>query len=221
MGWDIVVRGIGVGIAVAAPVGPIGVIVLQNALRDGFWRGVSAGLGAVLGDGVFALATGFGLTAISGKIMAYNKIIMLAGAGLLLFMGVRTFFARPSADELALGHAETGRPTVGFGAHIALLATTFFITIGNPATLMGFIFIFSSVGGLIQRPGDYTDATILVISVMLGSLLWWSFLSAVATRLRDHLTARALRHIHHISGGLILAFGAFVIAEVFRTYWAR
>lgn len=44
--------GIVIGILVAAPVGPVNVLCIQRAVERGFWGGVAAGLGAVLGDGL-------------------------------------------------------------------------------------------------------------------------------------------------------------------------
>lgn len=218
MEWDLIVRGIGIGVAVAAPIGPINVMVLRSALKGGYWRGVSTGLGAVIGDGFFAVVAGFGLTAIAELIISYERVLMLIGGGFLLFLGLRTFFAHP--DESALAFNNGNGTAAEIGNHVALLGTTFLLTVTNPATLMGFLFIFSSVGGLVSRPGDYTDAAVLVAAVMAGSLIWWMVLSGIVTWFRERLTTEALRLINHISGGIILAFGVFVVAHTWWVYWA-
>ena len=51
--------------AIAAPVGPIGVLCIQRSLHDGFKIGLMTGLGAALADGCYGLIAGFGLTAVS------------------------------------------------------------------------------------------------------------------------------------------------------------
>ncbi|QPC42084.1 LysE family transporter [Kaustia mangrovi] len=217
MKWDLVVSGIGIGMAVAAPIGPINVMVLRNALRGGFRKGVSTGLGAVFGDGFFAVVAGFGLTAISELIISYEQALSLVGGCFLAFLGIRTFFAHPDPRALAVNNSNGAAAEIG--NHVAQFGTTFLLTVTNPATLMGFLFIFSSVGGLASRPGDYDGAATLVGAVMLGSLIWWMLLSGIVTWFREHLTTQALKLINHVSGGVILAFGLFVLIHSSWEYW--
>jgi threonine/homoserine/homoserine lactone efflux protein len=220
MDWTLIVIGIGIGIAVAAPIGPINVMVIRSVLQNGYRAGLATGAGAVLGDGVFALVAAFGITAISDFISHYEDAISLIGAAVLLALGLRTLLAVPAVklDDLSRPEA-SGRirlaasPPTGIAGHAATFGTTFLLTITNPATLMGFLFIFGSVGELAAHD-SYLHAGMLVLSVMAGSFLWWVTLSAIVSRLRDRLTARGLRLVNVISGSLIAAFGVFVLVKV-------
>ena len=49
---QLVLAGIGIGMLMAAPIGPVNVLVIQRAVAGGFWAGLAAGIGAVLGDGL-------------------------------------------------------------------------------------------------------------------------------------------------------------------------
>ena len=60
--------GIIIGILVAAPVGPVNVLCIQRAIERGFWGGIAAGFGAMLGDGLIALCAALGVGAISGAV---------------------------------------------------------------------------------------------------------------------------------------------------------
>ncbi|WP_342642970.1 LysE family translocator [Rhodoligotrophos ferricapiens] len=209
MDWALVLSGIGIGIAVAAPIGPINIMVINAALRRGFRTGVTTGSGAVLGDGCFALIAAFGLTAVSDFITQYERVVSGFGGIVLLVLGIRTLLAPP---QLPTGSLEAAMPArVDFGDHIATFGTTFLLTITNPATLMGFIFIFSSASGLASEDQGYLHAAALVAAVMLGSLLWWVVLSAIVSHFRERLSSRALRTVNMVSGGLIAAFGTFVV----------
>ena len=54
-----------IGFAIAAPVGPIGILCIQRSLNHGFKVGLMTGLGAALADGCYGLIAGFGLTSLS------------------------------------------------------------------------------------------------------------------------------------------------------------
>jgi len=46
--------GLIIGILIAAPVGPVNVLCIQRAIERGFWGGIAAGIGSVMGDGLIA-----------------------------------------------------------------------------------------------------------------------------------------------------------------------
>lgn len=52
------IKGLIIGFAIAAPVGPIGVLCIQRSLHDGFKIGLMTGLGAALADGTYGLIAG-------------------------------------------------------------------------------------------------------------------------------------------------------------------
>lgn len=222
MDWGLIVIGIGIGIAVAAPIGPINVMVIRSVLQNGYRSGLATGSGAVLGDGLFALVAAFGITAVSDFIAHYESMISLVGGIVLLALGLRTITAAPSVriNDLPPPPAGSdGSPPADqdrkLGNHATTLGTTFILTITNPATLMGFLFIFGSVGGLAAHD-SYLQAGLLVCAVMLGSFLWWVTLSAIVSYFRERLSSRGLRMVNIISGTLIAAFGVFVLL---RTLW--
>ena len=62
---QLVLAGISIGVLMAAPIGPVNVLVIQRAVAGGFWAGLAAGIGAVLGDGLLAAIAAFSVTAIS------------------------------------------------------------------------------------------------------------------------------------------------------------
>src|ERR1035438_2006145 len=67
------VKGAAIGFSIAAPVGPIGILCIRRSLADGVWKGFSAGLGAATADAAFGCLAAFGLTAISGFLVAHEE----------------------------------------------------------------------------------------------------------------------------------------------------
>jgi threonine/homoserine/homoserine lactone efflux protein len=89
-----VLAGIGIGMLMAAPIGPVNVLVIQRAVAGGFWAGLAAGLGAVLGDGLLAAIAAFSVTAISNVMTAYAGWIQFVGGLLLVGFGLALLFTR-------------------------------------------------------------------------------------------------------------------------------
>jgi threonine/homoserine/homoserine lactone efflux protein len=58
-------QGMGLGLAIAAPVGPIGLLCIRRSLTQGQWMGLATGMGAATADGLYGAIAGFGLTAMS------------------------------------------------------------------------------------------------------------------------------------------------------------
>ncbi|MDP6805890.1 MAG: hypothetical protein QF902_11280 [Rhodospirillales bacterium] len=78
--------GVAVGLAVAAPVGPITILCVRRTLNDGRRVGFAAGLGVALADSLYAAIAAFGLTAASAILVAQERwLAALSGA---VFVGL-------------------------------------------------------------------------------------------------------------------------------------
>lgn len=211
MDFGIVASGAAIGIAVAAPIGPVNLIVIRRTLRFGTLTGFISGLGAAMGDGVFATIAAFGLTAAMDFVLRFSESLQLVGGIFLLVLGVRTMFAHP--------HIHEGPPENVSSALAKIFAATFALTITNPATMLGFIAIFGGVAGLTHQGQSYGHAATLVGSVMLGSALWWAGLSGFVSLFRQRMNDRLLEIVNRVSGGLIVAFGVAVLARVIYRFF--
>src|SRR5215813_10301445 len=87
--------GAAIGVLVAAPVGPVNVLCIQRAIERGFWGGVAAGLGAMLGDGLIALCAAMGVGAISSVFHDYRVAIQIIGGLALAAFGLKLYLAPP------------------------------------------------------------------------------------------------------------------------------
>jgi len=212
MDWSLLLIGLGIGIAVAAPIGPINLMCIQRSLTHGFTAGLAVGIGAVLGDGTFALISAFGVTWVTDLVAGHSDWIAGIGGSLLLGIGVRTMVARP------MDRSSTPAPVAGtdakWTATARLVGTTFVLTITNPATMLGFVAIFSGVGELVMAPGSYGSAALLVGAVMAGSLLWWVVVSRVVSLARSRFTQKGLSMINFTAGLVITGFGLVVLIGV-------
>lgn len=200
-----VLRGFLIGISIAAPVGPIGVLCIRRSLAQGRWIGFISGLGAATADALYGSVAGFGLAFLSGFLVQQQAWFRLVGGLFLLYLGIKTFLARPT--ELEARAQGKGMP----GAYLS----TLFLTFTNPMTILSFAAIFAGLG-LASRSGDYLEAGLLVLGVFLGSACWWLILSGLANLFRSRMSASALTWVNWASGLVILVFGAMAFAGVFK-----
>jgi threonine/homoserine/homoserine lactone efflux protein len=203
MSVGLFLEGIIIGFAIAAPVGPIGVLCIRRTLADGRVSGLVSGLGAATADALYGAVAALGLTFVAEFLMGGESWLRLVGGAFLLFLGVRTFLARP-AGRAAPDARRIGLP----GAY----ASTFFLTLTNPTTILSFAAIFAGLGVAGDASGDALSAMLLVLGVFLGSAAWWVVLSGATSLFRTRLSVRGLRWVNRISGTVIAAFGVLAVS---------
>lgn len=203
MKGELFVKGLAFGFVLAATVGPMWVLCLRRTLARGALIGFASGMGIAVADGVYGAVAAFGLTAISGFLLAHSFWIGLAGAAFLLYLGARTLTARPV--EARVETRERGLA----GAFLSTLG----LTLTNPPTILAFAAIFAGLG--LASSASYGAAGFIVLGVFLGSAAWWVILAAGAGRLRERIGTRELRAVNVVAGLMILGFAAWQIAALF------
>ena len=68
------------GLSIAAPVGPIALLIVQRTLAEGFAIGLACGLGTALADALYGALAAFGLVAASPVLGEISRWVSLAGA---------------------------------------------------------------------------------------------------------------------------------------------
>ncbi len=197
------VRGAVIGFSIAAPVGPIGVICIRRTLVEGRASGFVSGLGAATADAIYGGIAGLGLTFIASLLMSHQGWLRLVGGLVLCALGLRTFLAEPAQ-----------RPTAaGSKGLVAAYASTLFLTLSNPATILSFLAIYAGLG-LASTGGNYLTAGLLVLGVFLGSAFWWFILSSSLNLLGGKVTTQGLRWVNRASGIILASFGLLALASL-------
>lgn len=194
MNISFLAKGLIIGFSIAAPVGPVGILCIRRSLSQGYWVGFFTGLGAATADALYGFIAGFGLTIISHYLVNQQMGLKLMGGLFLCYLGFKIALEKPTQ--------ESANPS---GKFIGAYASTFFLTITNPITILSFIAIFAGLG--LGTENNYGDAGILVLGVFLGSALWWLILVSGISLFRAQINARTLQWINRISGMIIIGFG--------------
>jgi threonine/homoserine/homoserine lactone efflux protein len=200
---DLFMKGLIIGLSIAAPVGPIGVLCIRRTLEYGQLIGFISGLGAATADALYGLVAGLGLTVIMTFLVEQQEWIHAIGGAFLLYLGLKIFVSKPSNKPAkATGH------TV-LGAYVS----TFFLTMTNPVTILSFVAIFSGLG-VSTANGDTMSGFIVVVGVFIGSTLWWFILSGITGMLMNRIKHFPFYVVNRISGLILLVFGVWSMYKV-------
>jgi threonine/homoserine/homoserine lactone efflux protein len=202
----IYLKGMLIGLFIAAPVGPIAMLCISRTLREGTLAGLATGLGAATADATYGIIAGFGITAIYSMMVEHEVYFKLIGGLLLCLMGLKVALFPP-----AIKSPETSRLGQLHGGLVLDYWTTFFLTLANPVTLIAFAAAFAGMGqGEIL---EFTDAGTMVLGVFSGSGVWWLALSFSAGWIRGWLNPHVLQVAHRSVGVALTLFGAIVIVS--------
>lgn len=197
----LILKGVVLGLAIAAPLGPIGALCINRTLERGFAAGVAGGLGTALADGVYAALAAFGFAAFSGGLAMVDLPLRLAGGAFMLWLGWQGM--RPAAPRAAA--AVSRRDLIG------TVAATFALTIANPMTILSFAAIFAGLG-LASAEGT-AGALLVVAGVFAGSMLWWVLLSGGVALARHRLPDGFARWVARLSGAVLIGFGLWSLGS--------
>jgi threonine/homoserine/homoserine lactone efflux protein len=203
----IVPVGVIAGLLLALPFGPINLLGLQRAVEGGFFGGMAAGIGIMLGDALIALFAAFSVSAVTGAIRDYRAAIQLVGGLGLLGAGVKLYFVPKSIAT----HVEVAKSSLR--AYAWDIPAMFLLTITNPAAVLGLTAIYAGVSTFV-RVETVIDALTMVASIMGGSFLYWFVVSERIALVRHRFGEVQLGRINALAGLVLIGFGGLLIAEV-------
>lgn len=205
---DLLLKGFLIGFAIAAPVGPIGILCINRSLHEGYKAGFVTGLGAATADGLYGFVAAFGLTFIANFLVAHKSWIQLGGGIFLCYLGIKTLLKK-SVRQFN---------TTAKQNFVKAYFTTFILTLTNPMTILSFIAIFAGLG-LASNSDNYLAASFLVLGVIIGSLLWWLLLCGTVAIFRKKIQDSVLHWINYLSGLIILGFGLVALFTQNLSIW--
>jgi len=189
-----------IGMSIAAPVGPIGVLCMRRTLVYGWRLGFVSGMGAATADAFYGILAAFGLTALTAVLLDGVIVLQVVGGLFLLWIGWHTLNTKPTTPTSELSdHDEVLSVPRAYGSILVL-------TLTNPMTILAFLGIFAGMA----IGEHWTEKVIVVVGVFAGSLSWWLLLSVGVSVLpvRPHHQL----WINRASGMLILLFAL-------RVFW--
>jgi threonine/homoserine/homoserine lactone efflux protein len=194
-------KGIILGFAIAAPVGPIGILCIRKTMQYGRWSGLCSGLGAAFADMLYGIIAVFGLGLLSDIMIAGRIWLRLFGGIFLFILGLKTFYSEPKTETDPVTHVTL----------IKDFLSTFLLTLTNPLTVLAYVAIFAGLG-ITRDVSDYGPW--LIFGVFLGSALWWTILSEGVTFFRKRFSHGLMKGINRTAGIILMSFGVAAVVSI-------
>lgn len=191
-------KALGIGLLLAVPLGPIGLLCLRRSLTQGMTAGMAVGLGAATADGAYAAVAAFAL-GLAAPLIAEAGWLGLVGGIALIAIGLKDILHRD---------AHSAPPTLR--GHMGVYAGVVLLTLTNPATVLTFGAIILGLG-LVPDMASLPDGLIFVAGVFLGSTAWWVVLSGIGSKLGDRLPPAAIRWTRRAAGAAFIGFGIYAL----------
>lgn len=203
--------GMVIGVALAAPIGPINIEIITRGIRHGFLNAWLVGLGALTTDTIYAVLVVSGLTPLADS-PGLRFPLFLAGGLMLSYVALTSLrSARTTMTALDDATPRRGRSYV----------TGVLIAAFSP---MGIVYWLSVGAALVAEAVDRVGtvgAPVLVGGVFLGLLAWVTSLSVLAQVARRFVAGQGMRWVTGASGVIILGFAAYFFLQAFRSVgWA-
>lgn len=198
-------KGIFLGLAITAPVGPINLLCIRRSLYHGWTIGLMTGLGAAVADTFFGAVAAFGLTTISDFLIANQKIVELIGGVAFIIMGVSLIRSKP--QDPGVTEIKKISPANAFTSSLLL-------TLHNPATVFAFLIAFAAMK-LNQDSSTLNGAIMITAGVFVGSSLWWLSLSWISSKIRSRISPKTIHQINVATGILLVVLSLGLLVKSF------
>lgn len=188
-------RGLLIGILISAPMGPIGMLIIQRTLSKGRWPAFFTGIGAALSDLFYCLLTGLGISFITDFIESHQFMLQVVGSVVLACFGAYLFRKNPTRSL---------KPTSDVSNNYwSDIVTGFLLTFSNPLILFFIIGLFGSFNFILPEfgPHHYIAGYMMIFT---GALLWWYLVTMLVNKLRRRFNVRSLWLVNRIIGGILI-----------------
>jgi arginine exporter protein ArgO len=198
------VMGVTAGLAVALPIGPVALLVLQEGLVRGFRIAAGAAVGVAAVDALYAVAATTAGGGVARLLDGHEPVVRAVSAVTLVAVaawGLRQTLAvrASSATPTAAAWGERATPSRTFARFVGLTAV-------NPLTALAFV---SVAVGLAPRLGG-TGRVAFVVGVACASGAWQLMLAVAGSTLRTRLGDGARTWLSVVGHGAVVVLAAVV-----------
>ena len=198
----VIAQAVFIGLSIAAPVGPIGLLTIQRSLDQGRRAGLATGMGAAVADALYGAVGAYGMSGVITVMTRARVPLSLAGAAFLLWMAWQLWRSEPAAKAAVVAPGRGGKTGL-----LAYFGGTLLLTLSNPATIFSFMAVF----GALAARASQAPPWLLVLGVFIGSALWWLFLSAMVGLLGERFNRTWRLRVQRASALLLTAFAAWQV----------
>lgn len=191
-----------IGVVMAAPLGPVNLICIRRTLAYSRRNGFTVGMGAAVADTIFGAIAAFGLSSVMGMVSRVNGWVEIIGGVILILVSINLWTKHPHLADVEDTIRDRLKGAVG----------AFTLTIMNPMTILGFVFLFGALG--LQHMGqEPLRAVAIIIGIFIGSSLWWFTITGCAGYMRGRLSDDHLLKINRVSALIVALCGIWALSK--------
>lgn len=188
--------------------GPAGFLCLRHSIEHGRRAGLLTGLGATLGDLVYALLTYLSAGLVIEYVEGHDWMFRIIASVIFFLFAIYLYVKPPrlrNADALAMSESSRSLTKLGGG---------FAFTIANPLIVLVFTLLYSQLNFVYPLGEPPGMLWVGLFSIALGAFLWWLFITYIATKLRILISNRNLRIFNHL---LAIVFALIALFSLVHT----
>ncbi len=179
----IVTSGLLIGIFISAPMGPVGMLVIQRTLNKGRLPALFTGIGAAVSDLTYALLTGFGMSFVTDLVTRNQLMLQILGSLVLIAFAFYLFKKNPAGT--------LKKPDRGPDNYWKDFLTGFLFTFANPLILFFIVGLFARFNFILPEL-RYFHYILGYASIFGGALLWWWLITFFVNKVRAHFNVRSM-----------------------------
>lgn len=209
---EILLRGVGVGLASSITVGPVAVLCIQRTLSKNLRSGLASGMGVAVADALMAIIAYFFYSMLQAQIEEYSLILQVIGGIFVVIVGVCIFFQNP-VPQIRRNRAGKSNLWQDFSSMFVFTLANFIVIIPY---LLAFFAMFNV--GLESDQGDIASllrSTVTIVGFLLGAMAWWGVVTISINYFRRRFRPRHMLTINHVAGVVIGVLGIYTILSTF------
>ncbi|MGL4687454.1 MAG: LysE family translocator [Fusobacteriaceae bacterium] len=211
-------KGIGTGLVLSLPFGPIGIYCMEKTLVEGEKEGYISALGMVTVDLIYGVMAFLFINILREDIEKYGPLLTSGVGVFLIVVGVKKFFKNPVAAKIK------DKKRNLFQNYI----TTFFVSMVNISTILVIIGVYTIIDKWIKVSDIWriklpTELETKVLSacffatgIFIGGATLWFLTTYILYHCRKKINTGTLVKITKAAGILILIFGVITLITTIK-----
>lgn len=192
-------KGFVIGILLSAPIGPMGMLIIQRTLYRNRKHGFATALGVITSDIIYSLITLLGIGLLIDFLDVNKTYVQIFGGLVLLVLGYYIYRTNPikhSLEEIEQMETE----------YVKDYLKGFAMTLPNFAILLYMITLFANFQFNPVKHG-HRGFVLGLFSITLGEVLWWLGITILVSQLRKFFNRTVLKWLNRIVGSVLMIAG--------------
>lgn len=207
---SIIIGCLSVGIILSAPMGPIGILVVQRTMEKGRKCGLYTGVGAAASDMFYCLLAGLGLSFVTDFITDHQNLFQIGGSIVLIVFAIYLILRKTVSN---VKHDEEVKVNYTHDA-----VTGFALTMSNPLIIF-LIFPLFARFGFPSAEYKFYHYIIGYAFIGVGALLWWMVITYLVDKFRSKFSINTMSIINKVMGGIILVLAIYGLITGLLTFF--